>query len=428
MTQIYDDDRRLDAAVSLGIISAEQAAAIRGLTPQRSAPALPQPVGAPTIGYVLGAITVLVAMGWFLADRWEWLGAGGVLAVVVLYAALFVAVGGRLRREGFSTASGFAVLLAVAMVPIAVVALNELLQWFPATPAAGCRVQPMNVTADFSFWGCRGLEVTIELTTLLAALVGLRATRFPLLAAPIAALLLRGVFLVADGVLRGEVGRLSAAWVWAAGASLLVAGAYVLDRRQPEDEDYALWFHLVAAFAGVIATAILLNSFEQFRHLLVPAAFVAFTFSLRMRRFVWTLVGLGWFVTYLGWLAADVFKDTPFFPIVLAALGLGVIIATVWVQRNSAMLVARFGGLGGDARPAFPGGVGLLLLPALVAALQLPAARFADRELRRESAASMRMYGAMRARRDAEVRRARREATGQAVPSRRPETPPPRLP
>lgn len=414
--------------MSLGIISAEQAEAIRGLTPERKAPVLPQPVGAPTIGYVLGAITVLVAMGWFLADRWEWLGAGGVLAVVVLYAALFLAVGGRLRREGFATASGFAVLLAVAMVPVAVVALNELVQWFPAVPAAGCRVQPMNVASEFAFWGCRGLEVTIELATLLAALAAIRATRFPFLAAPVAGIFLRAVFHVADGILRGEVGVLSAAWVWAAGASLLVAAAYVVDRQQPEDEDYALWFHLVAAFAAVVATAILLGSYEQFRHLLVPAAFVAFTFSLRMRRFVWTLVGLGWFVTYLGWLAADVFKDTPFFPIVLAALGLGVIIVTVWVQRNSAMLVARFGGLGGDARPAFPGGVGILLLPALLAVFQLPAARLADRELRRESAASMRMYGVLRERRDAEARRTRRGGAIQVVPDGARETPPPRAP
>jgi hypothetical protein len=428
LSEIYEnDDRRLDAAVSLGIISAEQAQSIRDLTPERRAPLPPQPVGAPTIGYVLGAITVLVAMGWFLADRWEWLGAGGVLAVVVLYAALFLGVAGRLRREGFVTASGFAVLLAVAMVPVAVVALNELLQWFAVPPAAGCSVYTRTIADDYVFWGCRGLEVTIELATVLAALAAVRATRFSLLAAPIAAILLRAVFHVADGITRGEAGAISAAWVWGVGASLLAAVAYVIDREQPAESDYAVWFHLVAAFAAVVATVTLLGNYEQFRHLLVPSAFVAFAFSLRMRRFVWTLVGLIWFVTYLGWLAADVFKDTPFFPIVLAALGLGVIIVTVWVQRNSAMLVARFGGLGGDARPAFPGGVGILLLPVVVALIQLPAAVRADRELRREMASQMSVNRTLQARHEARTREARERAV-QATPPGVGETPPQRRP
>lgn len=35
----------------------------------------------------------------------------------------------------------------------------------------------------------------------------------------------------------------------------------------------------------------------------------------------------------------DVFKDSPAFPILLAALGIGVIIATVWIQRNAEMLL-----------------------------------------------------------------------------------------
>ena len=80
---------------------------------------------------------------------------------------------------------------------------------------------------------------------------------------------------------------------------------------------------------------------EWYRHLLVPAAFMAFAFSLRMRRFVWTLLGLGWFVAYLGWLAADVFRDTPFFPIILASVGglLGLLLlVSQWRGTDAGML------------------------------------------------------------------------------------------
>src|SRR5690606_37568917 len=93
---------------------------------------------AATIAYVLGAITVLIAMAWFVADRWTWLGAGGVLGVAVLYAALFLVVARALRREGFATASGLAVLFAVAMAPLATVAVLELTGWLGLPRGVAC--------------------------------------------------------------------------------------------------------------------------------------------------------------------------------------------------------------------------------------------------------------------------------------------------
>lgn len=409
-----DDDRRLDAAVALQIITAAQAQAIRDLVPAR-APAAVRPPAAATIGYVLGALTVLIAMGWFLADRWTWLGAGGVLTVAALYALLFLVVAWRLRREGFPQASGFAVLLAVGMVPVAVVAINELAGWF-TTPTRGACGYP-----DFMLWNCRGEEIVVELATLAAALFALRQVRFSLFVLPIAAILLRFLFHAADAIGRAGLGAVSAAWVWVIGASLLTAAAYETARRQAGDEDYALWLHLVAAISAGVASTMLLGRFETFRHLLIPSALLAFAFSLRMARFVWTLLGLSWFVGYLGWLASEVFRDSPFFPIILAALGVGVIIVTVWVQRNSARLVERFGDLSADGRPSFPGGVWLLLLPALVAALQLPGAAELDRADRRAMEASGRAFGALRRHEEASAR--------DSLPQvRRQETPRPRAP
>jgi hypothetical protein len=408
MTEMYeDDDRRLDAAVRLGLISAEQAQAIRALTPERTRPDIARPVGAPEIGYVLGAITVLVAMAWFLADRWRWLGAGGVIAVVAIYLALFIVVGRRLLRDGNETAGGISVLLAVAMVPVGVIALNEWAKWIIPWPAAGCNARWYGEPVSFDFWGCRGLEVVVLLATLAAALIALRAVRFSMLALPIGAIGLRGVFLAVTAVFADALGSASIGWVWMMGASITTAAAYIVDRSQRGDKDYALWVHALGVFAAVVTTAMLLNTHESLRHLLIPGAVVAFAFSLRMRRMSWTFLGIGWFVTYLAWLASDVFEDTPFFPIVLAALGLAVIISTVWVQRNSARLVARFGGLATDGRPSFPGGAWLLMLPVLVAALHLPASVALDVAEKRLNLASMRSYRALEVRREAAETRSR---------------------
>lgn len=390
-------DRRLDAAVALGIISAEQASAIRALEPEQPTAPTPRAVGGGTLGYILGAITVLVAMGWFLADRWEWLGAGGVLAVSLLYALLFLVVATRLRQEGAAQASGFAVLLAVGMVPVGMVALLELLQVYPELPFSACG------GPDFDFWTCRGEEITVELVTALAALLFLHRWRFALLALPLAALLLRGIFHFALFVADGPLAVHTIGWVWMIGSSLVTAIAYAVSRQQAGDEDFARWLHFAAAFSAATTTTLLLVQVEAYRHALIPGAFVAFAFSLRMRRVVWTLLGLGWFVAYLGWLASEVFRDTPFFPIVLAALGVGVIIATVWIQRHRDALVARFGRLDSEARPTFPGGLPLILAAALVAMLHLPASLELDRVQERERDAALRASRAL-SRRPAERR------------------------
>ena len=375
-----DDDRRLDAAVSLGIITGDQALKIRELTPDRRGDVeQPRANNAASIGYLLGALTVLIAMAWFLADRWEWLGAGGVLAVVALYAALFHLVGRKLRAEGFPNAAGLLVVLMVLLTPVAVTALNELVGWFERQGAA-CHYP------DFIFWACRGEEVVMELATAAVALFALRRVRFSLLVVPLVVIGLRALFHTSDALFRAGLDALSSGWIWMIGASVLTAMAYHLSRVQRGDEDFAFWLHLAAVVSAVASTTLLLGELREFRHLLVPGAVVALFFALRMKRLIWQLLGLGWFASYLIWLASDVFTDTPFFPIVLAALGVGMIILTVWLQRNSARLVARFGGVATDGRPTFPGGIPLLLAPILVALLNLPSSVALDQANRRSDA------------------------------------------
>lgn len=405
-----DDDRRLDAAVSLGIISADQASAIRGLAPARAAPERALPAGGATLGYLLGAITVLVAMGWFLADRWTWLGSGGVLAVGLLYAALFALVARQLYRDGYRVAGAVATVLAVGMAPLVTLAVLDLVGWLGNPSPAACRYP------DFAFWTCRAEELIVELVTLAAALIALRQTRAALLLLPIAGIGLRFVFHAADALWRQGLGALSAGWVWVMGASLLLAVAYAVEREQADD-DYAVWLHLAAAVSALTAVLMLVGQIEAYRHLLIPLALLAFAFSLRMARAVWTVVGLIWFVAYLGWLAGEVFRETPFFPIVLAALGIGVIIVTVWIQRHSAQLVARFGDVQAAGRPRFPGGVALLLLPLLVAAWQMPAAVRVDVAERAESDARL-----------AQSRARARRVGPERPPWRIEETPRPRQP
>lgn len=381
------NDRRLDAAVQLGIITAEQATAIRAIAPHRDEVSVRAPVAidAALVGYVLGAVTVVAAMIWFLADRWEWLGPGGALAVSLLYGVILVVTSEVLRREGFAYASGLAMLLAVATVPPAMVALNALVGWFVEMPR-GC------FGPDFDFFACRGEELVIELVTVVAALVALRRARFEMLVVPVALFGVRAVFLAADALGVHEVGLHAQGWLWATAASLTFSVAYQLERHQDGDVDLAGWVHVVAVLCAIPATMQLVGPGDVSRHLLPFVAFVAFAVALLLRRAIWLLYGMGCFTGYVVWLAAEKFRDTPAFPIVLAALGVAVIIATVWVQRNAERLAARFGVVPQAGRPRFPGGAALLLAPALVAMLMVPQAVREDAEARADAARSMRAH------------------------------------
>ena len=163
-----------------------------------------------------------------------------------------------------------------------------------------------------------------------------------------------------------------------------------------------------------------------YKHLLPAGAVVAFAYALLMRRFVHVVLGMLWFTGYVFWLAASVFRDSPAFPIVLAALGIAVIVATVWVQRNAERLAARVGVVGGTGRPRLPGGAALLLAPALVAALMIPMAVREDADRNADARWSGERF-ARRTRAEA-IRTAREEEARAAAAKDAKETPPPPQP
>ncbi len=414
---ISTEDGRLDAAVREGIITQDQAMAIRALAPTVARPPReidrpPQPtlMQASSIAYTIGAITVIAAMFWFLADRWDNLGPAGALAACAVYATLFLMATRVFAREGQPQAASLTMTLAVIMAGPATVALNELTGLVPAARGGDACTYPR-----FALWQCRGEELLTEAALFVAASIALWRTRYPLLVALVTAIAMRAVFHAADSVSDNALLTAGSAWVWMICGSLTLTVAYLFERRQPRDTDYAVFLHLGAAFCALVVTLSLLSNHEWMRHLLVPSAFVAFATALLLRRFVYVPVGMFWVVWYLGWLAKDVFRNSPAFPLLVAALGLAVIVATVWIQRNAAQLTARFGGVTDDGRPRFPGGVLLLLAPAMMAMVRLPDAIAEDRIKRSEQE-----YDAKRFQRLNDRRRAAEKARGETVPPGQP--------
>lgn len=402
--------RLLDAAVERGVVSDAQRQALAALAGELGIAVEPAPAG-PTgdaerpeasrgfngvmVAYGLGVMLVLFALGWFLVDRWRDLGGGGVLAVSLVYVALFVGAGVGLRKGGYATAGGLAITLAVGMTPVWTWALLRLAgEWPPAT-------DPNDPRLRYTPW-LLSRWMILELATIVVALAVVRRVRFFALGAPIAAallaLLLHAGEALADPALVWYLGPFYQAVV----ACALLALAYGVERRQPRDEDYARWFYAAGAGLLLIAYLQLWNRIGVWRHALPLVALALATAALYLRRRLLLIAaGLALF-GYLAYLAFDVFEGTVALPIVLAAFGLVVIVATVWAQRRFPALSARLqGAAGGSARPSVPGGMTAMLAPLAIA---LVAFGFAWRVAPEESRERRRVEAEAARRRPAPVR------------------------
>lgn len=346
----------LDEAVARGIIGAAQRDALLALA-DAGVPRL-QPLEAArgfngvTVAYAVGAVAVLFAFGWFLFERWSTLGAGGVLAVSLAYAAIFAVAAYALGRQGFHIAAAVATLLVVGMTPVvtwATLALTGV--WYERPPSSPVVALPGRTAAESLRW------LPIEVATIVAASIALWRVRFGLLALPIAiAAVFAALHLVPLFVEPALAFRVEP-WMSLFAGCVLVLCAYALDQRQRRNEDYAQWLFLVglaAMFFGIP------EAWAHYRrivpHLVALLSVGAIVVSLYLRRRIFLVFGAVGALAYLSYLAFDVFRRTLGFSIVLAGFGLVVILLTVWLQRRYPALARRVAAEQGSDRPSLPGG------------------------------------------------------------------------
>ena len=377
--------RLINVAVERGIIDATQRDALAALSAELTsvgdrsheqaaeiAPAREANRGfnAITVAYSLGALLVLFALAWFLFERWKVLGPFGVLVVALLYAAAFAGVGTLLRRRGFDVAGGLAIVLAVAMTPVWAWAILRLTGEIP-DPAIYTdplsRYEPYMATR----------LIVLDLAMIGVALVALRRVSFSVLGAPIAvalvALLLHLGQALGDPRLSWYIGPYYTCVV----ACAVIAVGYAAEHRQPPAEDYAFWLYLAGLVTLLIGYVEVWSYIGRWRHALPLVAGALVTASLYLRRRTLLVAGGIAAFGYLGYLAFDVFRRVVALPIALAALGLLVIVATVWMQRRFPKLVDRVSREDAAGVKMLPAGALAVLGPLAIA---FTAMVFAGRE------------------------------------------------
>ena len=375
---------RLEDAVARGIITAEQLRAIRDMPAGEAAPPERRPearrgLNAVTIAYYVGGAAVVFAFGWYIVDRWDKLGAGGVLVVSLLYAAIFALTARYLGRLGYRTAAAMVTLLAVAMAPLVAWALLKL---------TGLWYEPSRTRGAYALLAVDLLEslrwIPLELVTALAALVALRRVHFGILALPVAAALpvvaAQAMPLFMDPEITSEI----APWLNLVSAVVVIACGYWVDQHPRDDEDYARWVYLVGLVTLTVGVMGAWQSAGYERHGLPALAAGLFALSLFLRRPTVLVFGASAFVGYLAYLAFDVFRTALSFSVVLATFGLCVIVLTVWAQRRYPALARRVEERQAGLRAVPHAGLvfgGAVLVALTLYAVQLPAAheRVADR-------------------------------------------------
>src|SRR5918998_4259618 len=105
--------RDLEWAASEGVISGGQAEELWRALEGREA-GRPR-FDLPHVAYYFGALVVISAMTWFMTLGWERFGGGGMLAISLTYALVFVVAGGLLWRENRLDGSGGGLLAAARL-------------------------------------------------------------------------------------------------------------------------------------------------------------------------------------------------------------------------------------------------------------------------------------------------------------------------
>jgi len=284
------------------------------------------------VAYYGGAVLVLGAMGWFMTTAWAAIGGASLTVIATLYAAAFWSAGERLWRQRLTVAGGLLFTLAVWMVPLAVYGIESATGLWPQGEPGGYR--------GYYQW-VKGSWIAMEVATIAAGVVAVRARPFAFITFPIGvALWFMSMdltpLLFGKGEFTWDERKLVSVLF---GVAVLLA-SYLADLRNRLREDFAFWgyfFGLLAFWGGMS----MMNSGSELSRLLycvVNVALVVLSVLLRQRAFL--AFGAMGVLGYVSHLAYTVFDDSFSFPVVLTALGVGIIYLGVWYQRNSAKLAA----------------------------------------------------------------------------------------
>lgn len=330
----------LTQAVSRGIITDEQYHKIIALDSEAGSAVGERKKGLNYIMafYYFGALIIIFAFTYFLVSQWESLPTGAILAIALAFQFVCFGMGLYLRKKlNYKVAGGLLVTAAVAITPLVVYSLEKMFGIWPKEPGR-------HDVGYSGYWRLiKPCWVYIEGITLIVVFVTLRWVRFSFLAVVIghtAWFLSMDLVEIILGVPDyGEARK----WVSIIIGAAMIGAGRLLNRKT--EEDYSLWLFLYGAliFTGATAFTWLDNELNALLVLITHIMLVVMSIRWQMTSLM-VFGALGIYI-YLGHLAWEIFRDSPFFPISLALIGLLMILGTVSFQRNKEKFIGFIKGI-----------------------------------------------------------------------------------
>jgi hypothetical protein len=336
-TEILLSIADLDRAAAAGVLSPADVERLKTWAVNEGSPRAQLPPSAEqtkgfnlvTVLYYFGAMLMISACAWFLGDKWDVLQAPGILAVVGCYMLIAFAAGIVIRRYDYVVAGGLLITVGVSLTPLLVYSIERIVGWWPA--------QDPGAYQNFYPW-IHGSWIVMELVTIVVAAIALWFVRFGFLTAPMAfCFWFLSMDLAAFILKQNSLESSAAKWISVAVGAFMILLGFVLDRylhtKQNRTGDYAFWCYLfgLMVFWGALTAMDSGSEANRFLYLLLNIGLVAM--ALWLTRTVFLVFGAMGTYIYLGHLAWVVFKDSFFFPFVLALFGLILILGTVFGQH-----------------------------------------------------------------------------------------------
>lgn len=283
-------------------------------------------LGFSNVLYYAGALLIICAMTWFMTLGWEKFGGTGIFALSASYMILFMYLGKRFwSKQQFKIPGGLLFTVAVSITPLAIYGLEKAFDVWPQVSAHDYSSYHSLVMGTW-FW--------MELGTILVGLITLKYIRFPFLTAPIA-FTLWYMSMDMTPLLFGQK-----SWTWEQYqyvsiffGALMLLGAYCIDRKTKED--FAFWMYQFGLFSFWFgASSFIWGKPELWQSLWCLLNVSLFLCSVLLKRKVFLVFGSLGILGYLGHLSYELFKDSYIFPFVVSIIGLGIIFAGVFYQKN----------------------------------------------------------------------------------------------
>lgn len=280
--------------------------------------------------YYFGGLISIGAMTLFMNLGWEKFGGIGIVFICLLYAGIALKITDNFDRKGFAIPAGICATFVVCLTPLAIYGLQ----------------QTMGLWADDSVYRDYHRYVKwnwlyMELGTLAVGVIAAWRYKYPFLVMPIAVTLWYMTMdisaMISEGDYDWELRKLVSMYT----GLLMITLAFWVDIRSKNKADFAFWIYLfgVIAFWGGLSAQHSESELSKFFYFCINLLLIGIGVLIVRRVFV--VFGALGCCGYLGYLAADFFKDSWLFPIALTAIGLGIVYLGILWQKHEKSITEK---------------------------------------------------------------------------------------